>query len=325
MKRKTITTAISAVLGLSLLSACGTNYKVTFYDFWKKSIETTILQTVTETCAYDVSFTAGANDSYTVNYQNGTYKTTFISETNGNQTQYTYKTEMTVQVQYKVGEQTSAWLDDSMTSTVKFQSSQNGLKPISAEKRGKTHSPTAITAGTLESAYVYYDLTVKTDYSEACDSATTTITNNEKTENNVQTNSFSIKHDTYNYLDNEQLVFALRCVDPAASSAQRFQVYAPFNQGIQTIYANYGTEATADFEVDIDGNKATRKITYYPTTMKIGSQGNNSGATQTLWIAKTDNPQNNTYRNVILRQETPLAYNLGTLVFNLKTVTFANA
>ena len=35
MKRKFISTIATVGLAISLLSACGADYKVTFHDFWK--------------------------------------------------------------------------------------------------------------------------------------------------------------------------------------------------------------------------------------------------------------------------------------------------
>ena len=322
MKRKLITPALTAILGVSLLSACGTNYKVSFEDYWKQTVNQTILQNVSEVCEYDVTFTAGENDAYLLKYQNGTYTTTFTSETNNNNTTYSYSTELSIQVQYTVDGHSSEWLQDSVVSTVKFQASDKGLKPISSEKRTVSHSPASITVPSLATAYKQYDISVVTQYDENCTKATTTMTNNLKDTNNVDTQTFTIKHDTYNYLDNEQLLFAIRCLNPATNASNRFQVYSPFTKAIQKINVNYGTVATKDFVLDIDGNAGTKQIAYYPTTIQLNTKDGNSGADKTVWIAEAK-AENNTYRNVILRQEIPVAYNLGTLAFDLKKVNFA--
>ncbi len=324
MKRKILTTAVTAVLGISLLSACGADYKVNFADYWKKSVDTTIIQTVTETCEYDVSFTKGANASYSANYKNGTYKTTFVSETANETTVYRYTTEFSIQVQYSANGKNSEWLNDSVSSTVTFQSSKNALKPISSEKHSVNHSPIAVSASSLESAYAKYDMTIKTDYDATCENGTTTITDNTKTKDNVKKQTFSVKHNKYNYVDNEELLFALRCVNPTANASNRFQVYSPFASVVQIIKATYGTLATADFNFAIgEESSSSKKISYYPVTLQLNAKNNNTGASQTVWIAQTSDAQSNTYRNVMLKYEKPLSFDLGTLVFQLKTATFA--
>lgn len=326
MKRKIFTTAITAILGVSLLSACGTNYKVTFSDYWKQSKTQSVINHVSEECEYAISFTKGGNSSYTMQYQNGSYKTTFKSylDADGENILYSYTTEMSVQVQYTVGDKTSEWLNDSVQSTVVFQSSKNGLTPISSTNHTISHSPKSITASTLESAYMKYDMTATTTYDpENCESATTVVTNNLKQENNTEEKTFTIKHNTYNYLDNEQLFFATRCLDSASNASYRFQVYSPYTKSTQKIDVKFGAEATSDFTFAIGTESASRKIAYYPTTVKLNAKNNNTGTPKTLWIAKTNDPLNNTYRNVILRQEIPVSFNLGTIVMTLKTVTFA--
>lgn len=326
MKRKFITSAVTAVLGVSLLSACGANYKVAFSDYWKKTVNQTIIQTVSEVCEYDVTFTPKANASYKVNYQNGKYTTTFTSETLNDKTLYYYSTELSIQVQYAVGNDTTEWMDDSVKSTVVFQSCNNSLKPISSEKHTVSHSPVAMTASSSNTAFKKYDVSVVTKYDEAtCDKATVTKTNNLLSKNNSETQTFTIKHDTYNYLDNEQLLFAIRCISQASNTSNRFQVYSPFTNSMQKINVNYGTVASKDFTLNIDGTASTQPISYYPTTIKLHTKDGNSGTDKTVWIAETKDVQNNTYRNVILRQEIPVSFNLGTLNFDLKSVNFAQA
>ena len=323
MKRKFLTTAVTALLATSMLSACGMSNKVTFMDFWKKSVAESVINTVTEVSEYNVSFTEGSNTSFSVAYQNGTYKTTFISEMKDQKIVYTYTTEFSIQVQYTCAGETSEWLNDSVTTTVSFQSSNNGLKPISSEKHGINHSPLSIGPATITTAYKKYDMSLKTIYDETCENATSTITDNLLDKNNVTTNTFTVSHDSYNYLDNEQLLFAIRCLNLAENTSAKFRVYSPFANTTQKIKASCGAEVTKDFTFAIGGESATRNLAYYPVTVQLSAKNNNTGTPKTLWIAKTTDAQNNTYRNAMLRQEIPLSFNLGTLVFELKNTTFA--
>ena len=103
-----------------------------------------------------------------------------------------------------------------------------------------------------------------------------------------------------------------------------FAVYAPFTNAVQTIKASFaskeeGTEFT--FKKDAEEEKKSRVINYYPVTLSIDAE--NPGQSQTAWIAETGNAKDNLYRNVILRLETPISYNLGTLIYELSSAEFS--
>lgn len=324
MKRKFITPAVVSLLTATMLSACGANYKVTFNDYWKKSLFDSSQQTLTETCEYKVDFEPTSTSNFSVDYENGVYKTTFISETVDQQVRYQFKTEFSVQVQYKVGNETSDWLNDSVYSIVTFQESDKALKPLRSEKHIVSHSPLTISPITLATAYDKYDQTIVTEYNELCDNATTTITNNELSSNKVTTQNFAINHNTYNYLDNETLLFALRCINTDKTTSTKFNVYSPFACAMQKINVNFNTATAKDFTFAINGNpETTKNISYYPASIQL-SANTNKGTAKTVWIAKTTDVQNNTYRNAMLRQEIPISFGLGTLTFSLKSINFAN-
>ena len=80
-------------------------------------------------------------------------------------------------------------------------------------------------------------------------------------------------------------------------------------------------KAGGEFTFTLDGSDAKKAINYVPFSVSISSD--NPGATQTVWIAKTEDPLKNTYRNVILRLETPIAYGAGSLVYELTSGEFA--
>ena len=66
----------------------------------------------------------------------------------------------------------------------------------------------------------------------------------------------------------------------------------------------------------MNGKEGKKAIEYYPVSISIVDEY--PGATQTAWYAKpSDKSSSNTYRNVLLRLETPIFYNLGTLVYEL--------
>ena len=147
------------------------------------------------------------------------------------------------------------------------------------------------------------------------------ISNIENTEATPLTSNFSIDTKKYTYLDNEQLLFALRGLDPSSTSAPKFLVYNAFADVVQTIKVSFSSETGEDFEIVKNGTTVKDTIPYYSADVSIDSK--NPGATQTAWLAKAIDPSVNTYRNVVLRLEAPLSYNLGTLVYKLKSANFS--
>ena len=144
----------------------------------------------------------------------------------------------------------------------------------------------------------------------------TDLTNNAST-----TQTFEID-EKYTYLDNEQLLFALRGLDQKSSPS--FYVYAPFSNKVQTIYARFDALTTGEtFSFNTEDGKGAdtlRAISYYPVTLGIDEK--NSGSTQTVWLAERTNASNNEYRNVILSMKVTLAYNVGTLHYSLQSADF---
>jgi hypothetical protein len=95
---------------------------------------------------------------------------------------------------------------------------------------------------------------------------------------------------------------------------------------VETLVITPSSEATESFTFEIDGTKKDRTIAYYPTT--IAKSGSNPGSTQTAWYAqntRADTEEENRYRNVMLKLEAPISYNLGTLVYTLEKATFISA
>lgn len=132
------------------------------------------------------------------------------------------------------------------------------------------------------------------------------------------TTEFSIG-DGYSYIDNEELLFALRGISYA--SAQQFQVYNASVRRVQNVRVSPSSSDSDEFEFSLGGQTSARAIEYYPLSISISES--NPGATQTAWYAATTSASNNVYRNVMLRLETPISYNLGSLVYELQSAEFA--
>lgn len=312
---KKLLSAIALTLCATTLIACAnSNDDVMFRKYWLEDVDVTP-STVLETLEYDVAFDedSGLNENYTVDYKNGKY-TTKLTLSEG---VYCYETSLNIDVIYTAGNQTLEKHDTVVTS-VKFKETAN-LQPISSHKEIICHSPSN-GGSTLETCFVAYNYTVDTTYNENGLGGTSVIVNNDpEADNTPQTQTFTVES-KYTYLDNEQLLFALRGLSQSTTSAS-VSVYAPFSGVVQSINLTYDSlQKGTEFTFMKGETQIKQVINYYPVSMKINTQL--SGTTQTVWIAEMTNAKSNAFRNVILQLKTPLSYNLGSLIYTLKSANF---
>ncbi len=336
MKNKKFISLASVCLSACFLGACAnTNQKVIFSDYWNKDANIPS-DTLTEELAYNVSYEEGIGlgENYNVQYTNGAYTTKLTTAVENGKMVYTYETKLTINVTYVLGSNTVEF-SDYTNSVVRFEKAANALRPLSSSKNFVNHSPTGGSEITeLKNCFVAYDYSVETNYNEDGAGGTSITTSKNCTceackavkgsdidaTPTTKEDTFEIDTEKYNYLDNEQLLFALRGINPSVSASPIFNVYSPFVKGVQLINVSFSSKTGADFTFNKNGTQVTETINYYPVKLSINDK--NSGATQTAWIAQTTDPQNNAYRNVMLRLETPLSYNLGKLIYTLSSANF---
>ena len=314
MKKKFIP-VVSALLCTAMLTACvDTDKKISFSAYWYNDVNTSV--PTTETLVYDVSFEQAAGTKsagYDAIDYDGTYTTKLRLENN----LYYYETTLDIKVTFTVdGEEKVE--TDKVKSSVVFKNETNGFMPVQSVKEIQTHSP--INGATTETYYSYANYTVTTIY-DGDDDGKCTIVNNEN--DAKQTKSFDIETDEYTYLDNEQLIFALRGVNPSVSATPVFLVYDAFKNAVYNIKATYGSVITGkEFNFKKKGTAVKETIDYYAVNLAIDDDM--PGTAQTVWVAKTTKATNNKYRNVILRIVSPLYYSMGTLVYELADADFAD-
>ncbi len=316
---KKLLSAIALTLcATTFISCSAANQKVAFNEYWFENVNVLPAvppATVLETLEYGVEFkkASGFGDNYTVDYQNGVY-TTKLSLTGD---EYLYETSLSIDVTYTAGGK-SEQMRDSIVTWVKFKKGSK-LQPIASHKEISCHSPEG-GGSTIEDCYKAYNYTVDTTYNENGLGGKSVIVNNDpKANNDPQERTFTVE-DKYTCLDNEQLLFALRGLSQSTSTAS-VSVYAPFSGVVQSINLSYAPlQKETEFTFEKNGVSNKHAINYYPVSLKINAQL--PGATQTVWIAEMTNAQSNTFRNVMLQLETPLSYNLGSLIYKLKSATF---
>ena len=326
MQRKKIFSILSVVLCATVLTACGGDQRVTFSEYWQKNPDS--LQNGTEILTYAVEHTPddGLGYNYSVTYSDGVYTTKLTREIENNAAVFTYETSLTIKVTYKVGNDTLTF-DDYTNSKVIMQDVGHGLSPVSSEKDMYNHLlPNKNVESINDFKSLVSDYRITTTYGDTNKSVVQSreLKNpqdpSEGYKYAAQELSFT-RDANYTYLDNDQLLFALRAVNPVLTTSATFEAYAPFSAEMQKISATFSKAETGDFEFAIEGGTKTKyEIHYYPVSMTI--QANNSRETQELKIAKFVADSDNTFRNVVLEWTDPIHYSYGSLVYKLTDANF---
>lgn len=324
MKRKSVVAISTLLIASSLLASCGGGgEKVSFGEYWYKNSSVRAEVGAEEILSYDVSFTAGSGISknYELAYSNGEYSTSFkLVEENGKKF-YRLSSTLTIDVTYTFGGN-DVTFTDTTNSLVEFEAN-TAFTPIKSEKHVVSHSPRKTNDSTeLSGCYDVFDYSATVVYNGA--SGTATVVNN--TNNATKSHSFELDDaDDYTYIDNEQLYFALRALQPTAR-ASTLLVYAPFSKVAQQISATFGSKVSNEKFKFVKNSETMPTdgyaVEYVPITIALAEK--NSGSPQLIKVATTNDADRNTNRNLILEIQTPLSYNLGTLSYKLKSAKFFN-
>lgn len=313
---------------LTLLSACSGGTPLSFTANWYRN--TALGGSVNDTLeelTYEVSFTPAENDSsFSVEYDTGTYTTRLINAnialSDGSTKEgYIYATELTISGRYRLGSEVSEDFSDRVSSSVSFLPVTDGLKPVKSEKEVLSTSPIVSLPETLEGAIETYHYTYAVSYDAALTTATAVYTDLNAETPAPETREYAIDGTT-TYLDNEQILFALRGL--SLSSVATFRTVNSV-MGIVTEVST-GTSTTGptslkeSVDFTMDGTAVKTEID--AVQVPIIYQSTPSGQQQDLVYAATTDTNNNTYRNVLLRMEVPVLQSLGTLVYRLKEAAF---
>ncbi|MBR2340997.1 MAG: hypothetical protein IKA72_01130 [Clostridia bacterium] len=326
MNKKKLLALGATIMSAMLFASCTSpSKKVKFSENWYLDTTSSIKADVNETLTYAVTFEGkdNADTEYrALRYNPGVYTTTLVSEYSDELSTYVYRYTTSLEVSGEHECKTSGEIqsfEDTVTSEVVFTSAMQGLKPISSVKTFSTHTPTVISQPTsIEQCYTKYDYKVETTYDEALNGTSVQTLYKEGQEPQVTTTNFTARNEDYTTLDNEQVLFALRGM--TSYSAQKFNVYNNSWKRSQLVGLSVSEEDSEEFSLEINGQSKKATISYVPLT--IGIQENNSGSSQFVWIAKTTDRTNNTYRNVMLKFFLPVNNAYGTFEYTLTKANF---
>lgn len=325
MKMKKLGIILAGLMSISAFAGCtNVDQKVMFEPYWNENVSSGYVE-IDETLTYNVTFDKEDYTplvNYTLDYSNGVYTTHLVGAKVNGELIYTYTTEFSIDVKFTLNNQSETFTD-TMTSEVIFKSA--GLQPISSKKEFKSHSPKNGETATLDQCYDEYHYTVEISYEDSTSGKVVKMNNKLGTnDDNPENNSFEIDQKKFTYLDNEQLLFALRGMRATTTSA-KVNVYSPFVNAIQKVSISFAADETRTEKFSRNGEAEKEEtLTVRPASVVLDER--NPGETQKVLVAKHSEASGiNQNRNVLVYWETPLSYNLGALKYDLKDMTYTKA
>lgn len=313
---------------LALLCACGGTPTLAISANWYSDPALTDNSTSDkpETLEYKVEFVkpaGGSANAFTVDYETGTYRTILKSErrqlSDGtNETVYVYSTELAISGYYSMGDKKSEVFQDKVTTEAVFRNVNKQLAPISTKREVACTSPRQLAPETLEDGYRSYHYVYETSYDLELTKAKVAYTDL-KAENPSPAEQELPLGKGATYLDNEQILFALRGVNLA--SIVNLRSINPVERQVLPLATSNPASTTVELnDATIGGIKGKYTVDAYKVDLSY--QSSHPGATQTLWYAKPNSP--NTYRGALLSMEAPVMYGLGTLRYTLVSADFTD-
>lgn len=323
-----------------------TSVEESSFDFWQKN---------KETATYSVSFKEGTNTSYEVSYDTSTatYSTAFYmlpgydwatdtieayrTAESVKEPVYVYETSLTLSGAFKLksGNEKFEFTDEVKTVSY-FRPAGKNLQPVYSYQKIKDTAPAALSAGSLDSAYVQIDEEYTTYYNKKCSQATV-IKNGKDGETTKKIGLSS----NYSNFDNSQLWAAIRAFTFSGGSSRTFRVLTPQDSSLYSVSASISSStelnSTDDAQIILALDNAPSSYIFFDGTVadkKEGEKDRNyryssvslsvnqslKGQSPTMWYSTVENNNVNSTRCVLLKRSTPLSFGTGTLTYTLKSL-----
>lgn len=332
MKHKAILAGVSAAIlgGAVFFSGCSGSTMTFEANWYGNTSITTSISGTEETLTYSVTHSGSGNKYYSVSYGESTYTVNLTNATysygDGTQSENAYLLTGTLRmnVTYTVGEKSESYADE-VTSKVYFSTVDNALRPMYSYKEFSCHSPTTEAPASYAEAVKYYHYSFETKYDSSLSTATLSYKKLSDDESSLSdsTADYNISSSSYTYLDNEELLFAIRGMTVSSSSSSVVRVLNASRSIVQEIKITNNGSSTGVYKFDMgdgvpeDGYSITaNEITILANTVQ-------SGNAQTAYYAVASS-DGNTYRGVMLSLSSDLPYSLGTLTYTLEKASFTS-
>ena len=258
-------TGLILLAPLTLLCACSGGVPLSFSANWYRN--TALGGSVGDTLeelTYEVTFTPAEDTSggFSVEYGTGSYTTKLFNSnltlSDGSTKEgYIYTTELTISGRYLLAGKASETFTDSVKSTVRFLPVSYGLQPVKSEKEVVSTSPETSSPVSLEGAFRTYHYTYDVSYDVGLTTATAVYTDlteykteeGETVRRDPETREYEIEGDT-TYLDNEQILFALRGLD--LSSGVTFRTINSVMGHVTEAGTSSNTQSSAAVKTAVD-------------------------------------------------------------------------
>lgn len=329
------------------------------YDFWRTHKEVasySISFKEGTNNSYSVSYDT-ANATYTTKFYMDAedydwtsssipenYRVTADDNTVTKEPVYVYETEMHISGVYKDKDGNESAFDDEIISVCKYRTAEKNLQPVYSKQIVKNTTPAALSTGNVDGAYVKVDAVYETFYNFNCTEAFVKTQNNSTTKEEEKNTERSVKiKDKKNYsaFDNSQLRAALRALTMTEDAVRTFNVVLPQSGNVQTCTAKIA--APVELKEDVEGEKQIidaldacqpddyiffdhrvdsegKKVNYRYSAMQLEISAYLKGTAPTVWYTTVENQDVNTTRSILLRMSSPIAFGMGTLIYELKSL-----
>ena len=257
-KRKIACLALAAPM-LALAACTSATPALALSSNWFLNTGDARMSDAGEMLVYSVAFEAEEGNDF-LTYGEGTYTSVLTAEPTeladgATELCYHLHTELTIPVTYTVGGE-EATFNDSVLSDVWFRDVSHSLQPVKSVKKAVTHTPLTTEPASLESAYGAYDYTYTVTYNVGCTSADIEVVYAES-ETAPKKVTVDLSKAGGSYLDNEEILFALRGLSMTSSAS--FSTVNPVKFATATVSMTESpASASEKLTFSVNGEQAER-------------------------------------------------------------------
>ena len=294
-----------------------------------------------EKIVYTVTHSGGSNNTYSVEYKDGTFTTEFYAtyynwnssnipeefRVDEKELVYCYTTSLNISVRFKKGDNTTEWFEDSISTLAYFRAAGKNLQPVYSRQDILSNTPALYQASSLDKTYELVDVVYENFYTHSfTDVKSITYKDGETTEKTYG----RLAKQKNSLFDNSTLYIAARSLNLSTNLSQSINLFSAASGGISTYNISGSDTRLSDIEQATAESLLQAKGLYIPegdnpalSTVALDlsfASGELKGTTQTVWYAAITNSDNNLARATMLKIASPLSYGLGTLTYNLKSI-----